>query len=283
MAQPRSVLEGSKGLTHRIFSEFDDIATELLVDRAHQEVPAYARPTWDPPDQVRKMSPSFHRIHDTPLNDVREVISLLSSREYDINSGLHALLKVPFLRDYVDVLPELLKSNFVYHICRYLKVHLPDCPFDISATARYTGVMEDTRLIARKEVMRGAQIKYLNGKLVSITADEEESLATQGLDFSIFASDLTGLSILLGPARFPNHDCKSNARFVTAPRSREVHVVAKRNILPGEEITIDYGDEYFGPDNTDCLCHTCETRRQEREEYSRSGGYEFRRIRKGRP
>lgn len=87
-----------------------------------------------------------------------------------------------------------------------------------------------------------------------ITPDEEDALALHGLDFSIVASDLTGLSTLLGLAHLPNHDYQSNARLVTVPRSREVQVVAKTDILPDEEIAVDYGNNYFGPGNEKCLC-----------------------------
>jgi [histone H4]-N-methyl-L-lysine20 N-methyltransferase len=159
----------------------------------------------------------------------------------------------PF-RSYIDTLPDLLKNDLVRHICRYLKLLLPDCPFDISAIARYTRAMHNTYLRARKHIAKGSRIKYLNRTLICITPDEEDALTLHGLDFSIVASDLTGLSTLLGPARLPNHDYQSSARLVTVPRSREVQVVAKTDILPDEEITVDYGNNYFGLSNEKCLC-----------------------------
>jgi histone-lysine N-methyltransferase SUV420H len=277
MSYTRPVSESRNNLTHRAFSEFDDIATEMLIDWAPRDLVVCARPYWNPPAQVRKMNLSFYRIHDASLNDIHEIIFLFLSRKYNLDSGLHALLEIPSFRSYVNMLPDLLKSDFFHHIFRYLKVHLPDCPFDISATARYTGFMENTCLIASRKVAKGIEVKYLRGKLVSITPDEEEALAAQHLNFSTFASDLTGLSTLLGPARLLNHDCESNARLVTVPRSKEVLVVTKRDIFPGEEITVDYGDDYFDPG--DCLCQTCETRRQKPVEHARSVGNEFRKRR----
>jgi histone-lysine N-methyltransferase SUV420H len=212
----------------------------------------------------------------TSLQGVRGIISPLLSRECDFNQCLDALLDVPFLRSYTDTLPDPLKNDLVRHICRYLKILLPDCPFDVSATARYTGAMHDTCLRARKHIAKGSGIKYLNGTLVCVTPDEEDTLALHGLNFSIVASNFTGLSTPLGPARLPNHDCQSNARLVTVPRSREVQVVAKTDILPGEEITVDYGNNYFGPSNEKCLCQTCETRRQDWIEHAKYVGYELR-------
>ena len=248
---------------YKVFSEFDDIATKLLIDCAPRDVIAYSRPAWNPPSLVRKMGLSFHGLQETSLQGVRRVISPLLSGECDFKRCLSALLGIPFLRSYTDTLPDQLKNDLVRHIRRYLKLLLPDCPFDVSATARYTGAMHDTCLRARKHIAKGSTIKYLNGTLVCITPDEEDALALDGLDFSIAASDLTGLSTLLGPARFLNHDCQSNACLVTVVRSREVQVIAKANILPGEEITVDYGNDYFGPGNEECLCQTCETGRQE--------------------
>ena len=37
-----------------------------------------------------------------------------------------------------------------------------------------------------------------------------------------------------------------------------MEVKADKNINIGDEITVSYGDNYFGPDNVECLCHTCE-------------------------
>jgi hypothetical protein len=51
--------------------------------------------------------------------------------------------------------------------------------------------------------------------------------------------------IVVGPARFTNHDCDSNARLVTCD-SFSIGVEAKRKIHPGEEITASYGEHYFG-------------------------------------
>jgi histone-lysine N-methyltransferase SUV420H len=212
MPHTPSASEPSKKSTHKAFSEFDDIATEMIIDWAPRNVIADVRPNWNPPGQVRKMNLPFQRSHDTSLIDICEIISLLLSGQHDMNAGLHALLETPSLRSYVDMLPVPLRSDFVRHVCQYLKVHLPDCPFDISATARYIEVMDNACFITRKKIAKGTEIKYLRGKLVSIPPDKEEALGALGLNFSILASDLTGVSNVLGPARLLNHDCESNAR-----------------------------------------------------------------------
>ncbi|MFA5842041.1 MAG: SET domain-containing protein-lysine N-methyltransferase [Candidatus Paceibacterota bacterium] len=44
-------------------------------------------------------------------------------------------------------------------------------------------------------------------------------------------------------ARYANHSCKPNAE--SDIRGKRVFILAKKKIMPGEEITYDYGKEYF--------------------------------------
>ena len=53
-----------------------------------------------------------------------------------------------------------------------------------------------------------------------------------------------------------NHDCCNNIEL----HRSGLHVCFKvvRPIEAGDEILTYYGDAYFGRDNKDCLCATCE-------------------------
>ncbi len=64
-------------------------------------------------------------------------------------------------------------------------------------------------------------------------------------------------SLFMGPARFANHDCDANARLVTRSQVG-IEIFACRDIEAGDEITVTYGENYFGEDNCECLCKTCE-------------------------
>lgn len=60
-------------------------------------------------------------------------------------------------------------------------------------------------------------------------------------------------------ARYINHSCKPNCEVEIYERKWQINVYAKRNIKAGEELTYDYGKEYwdehikpFG-----CRCEKC--------------------------
>ena len=100
MPPTRSILRSSKSGAYKVFSEFDEIATKLLIDCAPRDVIAYSRPAWNPPGLVRKMGLSFHNLQEASLQGVRGVISPILSGECDFIRCLDALLGVPFLRSY---------------------------------------------------------------------------------------------------------------------------------------------------------------------------------------
>ena len=170
-----------------------------------------------------------------------------------------SLLKLPGLRKFNDSLKTNgEKEHFRRHLRKYINIWLPDCPFEVSTTNRYTIVTNEAATTARRFIKKDDRIKYLCGHLVSITSEEEKDLDLSQRDFSIVMSTRKKTpSLFLGPARFANHDCNANARLVTQG-SEGMQVVAVRNIRPGEEITVTYGDDYFGERNCECLCMTCE-------------------------
>lgn len=170
-----------------------------------------------------------------------------------------SLLKVPGLRKFNDGLKTNgEKEHFRRHLRKYVNIWLPDCPFEVSTTNRYTIITNEAATTARRYIKKGDSIKYLCGHLVSITTEEEKDLDISKRDFSIVMSTRKKTpSLFLGPARFANHDCNANARLVTQG-SKGMQIVAVRNIQLGEEITVTYGDDYFGERNCECLCMTCE-------------------------
>jgi SET domain-containing protein len=115
-------------------------------------------------------------------------------------------------------------------------------------------------LIALKRIPKGKRIIEYFGPL--ITNEEVERRNGKyffGVDkkWSIDGSPRDNL------ARYINHSCKPNAEAIVSQR-RRVWIWATKNIKPGEEITYDYGDEYFEgvikPHG--CRCRNCRSRRR---------------------
>ena len=149
-------------------------------------------------------------------------------------------------------------EHFTRHLRKYVNMYLPDCPFEINTTNRYTITNFEAAATARKQIKKGDVIKYLSGIQVPMTKEEEKHLDVTRRDFSIVMSSRKKTpSLFLGPARFANHDCDANARLSTRG-SNGMQIVAIREIQVDEEITVSYGQDYFGEDNCECLCGTCE-------------------------
>ena len=169
------------------------------------------------------------------------------------------LLAMPALQRYAQRLgTDGEREDLRKHLRRYICMYMPDCPFEVSTTNRYTLASHEATIVARRKIKKGETVKYLCGIQVGLTADEEKELDLRRGDFSIvMSSRRKSASVLLGPARFSNHDCDANARLVTTG-GQGMEVAAVREIQVGEEITVAYGADYFGPGNRECLCRTCE-------------------------
>jgi histone-lysine N-methyltransferase SUV420H len=176
------------------------------------------------------------------------------------DAGLaHAnLLRLPGITKYVRSLrTQDEKEHFERHLRKYVNMYLPECPFEVCTTNRYTILTHEACVVARRPISPGESIKFLTGIQVEMTEKEEEELSSR-TDFSIVISSRRKRpSLFLGPARFANHDCDSNARLSTSG-PHGINIVARKHIQTGDEITVQYGDNYFGEDNCECLCASCE-------------------------
>lgn len=152
------------------------------------------------------------------------------------------------------------KQDFQRHMRRYMQIYLPDCPYEVASTNRYTIFQQEASISARRFIKSHETIKYLSGIQVVITPEEEAQLSERKKDFSIvISSRKKEVNLFMGPARFANHDCDANARLVTTGQSG-IEIIATKSIGVGDEITVTYGDNYFGEGNCECLCKTCEDR-----------------------
>lgn len=137
-------------------------------------------------------------------------------------------------------------------------MYSPDAGFEVGSTNRYNPLSPEASVVARRVFTRGDTVKFLTGVMAPMSSAEEDEFAAGQTDFSIiYSSRVGGMSLLLGPARFVNHDCEPNCKFVTTNKEN-VTLYVERKIEIGEEITVNYAEDYFGEGNKECLCRTCE-------------------------
>lgn len=62
-------------------------------------------------------------------------------------------------------------------------------------------------------------------------------------------------------ARYINHSCRPNCEPILSEDETQVHIHAKRKIAPGEELTYNYGKDYFTRviKPLGCRCVKCAT------------------------
>lgn len=245
----RKEVDKSHHLSLAELASHDDACSDALVDNAYYKA------------QIRKNRPKY-----TPLRGIKEdeVPHILLHKVIvagDVVAAEKALLELPGLKRYRRGLRlRAVHENFLRHLRKYINMYKTDCAWEVSTTNRYTITTFEAAVTARQRIKQNQVIQYLVGTLVRLTVDESEKLDTTNRNFSIVCTGRKmNQSIFLGPARFANHDCDANARLV--PKGDDsMEVVAIKNIEVGEEICVSYGNDYFGPNNIDCLCATCEIR-----------------------
>jgi histone-lysine N-methyltransferase SUV420H len=208
---------------------------------------------------IRKLKANYHACRGVREDLLCQILQDEVIIEKDPIEAHEKILDLPGIAKFYKALgSDDEKEHFERHLRKYINLYLPDCPFEVDTTNRYTITTAEACIKARKPIKIGEAIKYLSGIQVEMTEKEEKELSSR-TDFSIVLSSRRKRpSLFLGPARFANHDCDSNARLnTTGPHG--IHIVARKNIAAGDEITVTYGEDYFGIDNCECLCATCES------------------------
>ncbi len=105
-----------------------------------------------------------------------------------------------------------------------------------------------------------------NDRIIEYTGERishDEANALGGLYLFILNDDI----VINGKgrentARYINHSCKPNAEAIYEEEDEKVYIVAKKKILPGEEITYNYGKEYWNAyiKPKGCKCSACLTK-----------------------
>ncbi|KAH8727427.1 hypothetical protein GQ44DRAFT_825120 [Phaeosphaeriaceae sp. PMI808] len=237
----------SNKINAKEFGTHDDWVTCLLFDKLGFS------PT------IRKFTDNYRSL-TIPEEDIDSTIpgeKVASRISKEIASALEAVTKEANHLESTARILDILRQHgyhqqlskpieFEAQLDSYVQIYLPDCPFDINITYQYSSTGE--ACVTARRPIDGGIIKYLFGYLVVLKEGEEDDLIDTGRDFSVFTSSRNRSSLLfLGPGRFVNHDCDGNAKL--QQKNNRMHIIATRYIQVGEEITVKYGNDYFGKDN----------------------------------
>ena len=108
-------------------------------------------------------------------------------------------------------------------------------------------------------------VAYRGRKLASAEADRLEARGSRYM-FEINSRWTIDGSSHWNKARYVNHSCRPNVEAIERRGGRIVYI-ARRRIQPDEEITVDYGKDYFAAfiGKSRCQCPKCRERRAERQ------------------
>ncbi len=109
-------------------------------------------------------------------------------------------------------------------------------------------------LFAVEEIPKGKCIIEYVGRVISKA--EEYTIVSKYL-FEIHSRKTIDGKARSNTARYVNHSCRANAE--PEVRNHRVYIMSKRKIKPGEEITYDYGKEYWKEyiKPHGCRCEKC--------------------------
>lgn len=140
----------------------------------------------------------------------------------------------------------------------YCQLYHPLAQFEVRATSIYSGNPEAC-IVATDFIEKGNIVRQLIGQNVLVPEDDLDRLYRR---FSVMntltSKQETGKCfVLMGPARFVNHNCSPNVGF-RALVGNAIGFEALRDIAPGHEIVVSYGDSYWKAG--ECRCLLCQSK-----------------------
>ncbi|KAI7886474.1 hypothetical protein K492DRAFT_177269 [Lichtheimia hyalospora FSU 10163] len=231
-------------------SNYDDILTDIFLDGLF---------LWF---KTTKMNAMRRRRPRIPSNKVLDIIQRNILMEKSPSDAIAEFLQMDYFKHYIASKSVKQQQEFVQHMKRYLYMYMPSAGYELSDTRRYYK-HQDRRvpqpcLVATKDWHVGQELRFCTGTLTGLKPKESAQMCKNRRDIGVVWSPRKGCScVFLGPARFINHDCDANCKFISTGQNSVAFRVVKE-IKCGDELTAYYGNHYYGENNYDCRCATCE-------------------------
>ncbi|KAM0752373.1 hypothetical protein T439DRAFT_206708 [Meredithblackwellia eburnea MCA 4105] len=262
-------------------SEADDLLTLLLLDLNIFGQPVQGgRRTAKMNTKVKEL-----RIPKQELDEVASLVKEIRKGETTPHQSTEVLCKIPCVSKFMTKW-ESERSLFFTHARKYVQALRPDSGITFHETDRYSKLPKSAKVrqtpsptppppavgssrdrpassievavFASRRFKKGEKIK-LKGGVADLSEEQDDALRQSGekKDFSVLHSARKNcFSLLLGPARFVNHDCRNNVEFVLT--GNHMAFVAIEDIEADEQLFTDYGQHYFEENNAACMCSSCE-------------------------
>ncbi|GAA5843854.1 hypothetical protein JCM3766R1_005947 [Sporobolomyces carnicolor] len=257
----------------------DDLLSRLLLDYCIFAEPRLdGRATGKINKNVREL-----RMSDAEVERAKALVRGLRSGSVSLTKGLETLLEFPSVDSFAKKWDDV--PLFSGHARRYILAMRPDCGIAFHETDRYKNPRAGVTARAKKNLaavtsrrdpasfievgvfatrnFKKGEVINLRGGIADLTEEEDDEMRLSGgrSDFSVLWSERKNcFCLLLGPARFVNHDCRNNVEFNLVGSNMSFKAV--EDIKKDEELFTHYGAHYFETDNAACLCATCEQLQQ---------------------
>lgn len=242
-----------------LLAKLDDAAIDLIIDGMKLQQVNF-------PAIVRKTSMRYCP-HPGVDKEGKCAISMIlgSKKRFDLKKRRHELYSLSCVKGFKISRgkPVIQSKWFNRQLSSYLQIYDPKCSFKIGESKCLSGTEREVAVFAKRDFKKGEKIDFLSGVCVPLTNEEKVRLEKTGKDFSILESSrYQPAAMLLGPARFVNHDCRANCQLFR-PTNTSAYIETIRKISKEDEITLFYDPHYFGESNEECLCLSCSTRTAE--------------------
>ncbi|GJN90876.1 hypothetical protein Rhopal_003890-T1 [Rhodotorula paludigena] len=262
----------------------DDLLTRLLLDYAvFAEPKLHGRATGKMNKFAREL-----RMSDREIEATRALVAQLRKGTVTVNDALDQLLALTPVHQFTLKWDD--EPLMAAHAKRYVQALRPDSGIAFHETDRYKNprganaagrkakavpaavataaarrdpeTFIEVGVFATRDFKKG-EVIGLKGGVADLTEEEDDEMRLSGgrSDFSVLWSERKNcFCLLLGPARFVNHDCRNNVEFQLTGANMSFKVL--EDIKKDEELFTHYGEHYFDKNNASCLCATCEELKQ---------------------